>query len=136
MNNEQTAQIVDFVAASDNRNVTPQTYGAWHLLLGHLEFEITREATLLALKDEAIRWVEPKHILGKVAKLISDSEADQRRQRALTYEDNNRGVPMPKCEHGKGLLYCGECCHSSAINDGLIEDKPYQPRKTLANLLR
>lgn len=136
MNNEQTAQIVDFVAASDNRNVTPQTYGAWHLLLGHLDFEMTREATVLALKDEAIRWVEPKHILGKVAKLISDSEADQRRQRALTYEDNNKGVPMPKCEHGNGLLYCGECCHQMAIKDGLIPNTPYTKRKDLATLLR
>ncbi len=136
MNNEQTAQIVDFVAAADNRNVTPQTYGAWHLILGHLEFEQVRQATLLACQDENIKWVEPKHILGKVSKLISDTQADQRRNRALTYEDNNRGVPMPKCVHGKGLLYCGECCHNAAVKDGLIADTPYTPRKNLATLLR
>lgn len=136
MNNEQTAQIVDFVAASDNRNLTPQTYGAWHLLLNHLDFEITREATVLALKDEAIRWVEPKHILGKVSKLISDSEADQRRQRALAYEDKKVGVAMPKCSHGLGLLYCPECCHQAAIDAGEIPDKPYKKRETLASLLR
>jgi hypothetical protein len=136
MNNEQTAQIVDFVAASDNRNVTPQTYGAWHLLLSHLDFEMTREATILALKDEAIRWVEPKHILSKVAKIIANAEAEQRKQRALTYEDNRKGVPMPKCVHGLGLLYCKPCCHQEAINAGLVANKPYEPRKNLATLLR
>lgn len=127
---------MDFVAATDNRNVTPQTYGAWHLILGHLDFEQVRQATLLACQDENIKWVEPKHILSKVSKLISDAEADQRRNRALTYEESNRGTPMPKCAHGKGLLYCAECCHAEAVKEGLVPDEPYQKRKTLATLLR
>jgi len=136
LNNEQTAQIVDFVAAADNRNVTPQTYGAWHLILGHLDFEQVRQAALLACKDENIKWVEPKHILGKVSKLISDAEAEQRKQRALTFDDNKKGSPMPKCVHGLGLLYCKPCCHQEAVSAGLIADKPYEPRKNLATLLR
>lgn len=132
----ETKQVLDFIAAADGRNLTEQTYGAWHIVLGHLSFEHARQAAVMALQDEAIKWVEPKHILGKVSKLISDSEADQRRNRALTFEDNKVGTPMPKCVHGKGLLYCGECCHNAAVKDGLIADTPYTPRKNLATLLR
>lgn len=125
----ETKQIVDFIAATDGRNVTEQTYGAWHIVLGNLSFEQAREAAVIALQDEAIRWVEPKHILGKVSKLISDSEAEQRRERALTYEDKREGTPMPKCKHDLGILYCAECCHQAAIDAGLIENKPFKKKR-------
>jgi hypothetical protein len=125
----ETKQIVDFIAATDGRNVTEQTYGAWHIVLGNLSFEQAREAAVIALQDEAIRWVEPKHILGKVSKMISDSEAEQRRERALTFEDKDRGTPMPKCRHDLGILYCAECCHQAAIDAGLIENKPFKKKR-------
>jgi hypothetical protein len=125
----ETKQVLDFIAAADGRNITEQTYGAWHIVLGHLSFEQARTAAVLALQDQDIRWVEPKHVLAKVSKLISDSEADQRRNRALTYEDNKRGMPMPNCKHDLGLLYCNECCHQAAIDAGLIENKPFQKKR-------
>ena len=126
MNSEETKQILDFVAAADGRNVTAQTYGAWHLVIGHLGFDITRNATLMALQDTDIRWVEPKHILAKVAKLVAAKEADERRERALTAQVENQGSAMPNCKHGKGLLYCDPCCHQAAINAALISNKPYK----------
>lgn len=130
MQPQETKQILDFIAAADGRNVTEQTYGAWHLLLSHLNFELTRQATMMALQDTAIRWVEPKHILGKVAKVISDIEADERRQRALNIQSEEKGSPMPTCKHGHGLLKCEPCCHQAAIDAGLISNRPMK-RKPL-----
>lgn len=128
MNNNETAQIVDFIAAADSRNVTPQTYGAWHLVIGHLSFETAREAAVMALQDEAIRWTEPKHILGKAGRLLEVAEQDKRRQLALTREEPATGADMPLCVHGKGLLYCDPCCHEQAIIQGLISPRTYSKK--------
>lgn len=131
MNNAESAQIVDFVVAADGRNITPQTYGAWHLVIGHLDFEQARTATLMALQDTDIRWVEPKHILGKVAKLIANAEADARRAKALGDRQVQVGSPMRVCKHNLGLLYCQPCCHQAAIDAGLIPDRPMREKITL-----
>jgi len=125
----ETKQILDFIAAADGRNVTEQTYGAWHLVIGHLSFEQARQAALMALQDEAIRWTEPKHIISKVAKLVSVAEAEQRRERALAATDEPKGAEMPVCKHGKGLLYCDPCCHEAAVNAGLIINKPFRVKQ-------
>lgn len=132
----ETKQILDFIGAADGRIINEQTYGAWHIALGHLSFEQTRQAAIMAIQDTEIRRIEPKHILGKVAKIISNAEAEQRKQRALTFDDSKQGSPMPKCVHGLGMLYCKPCCHQEAINAGLVANKPYEPRKNLATLLR
>jgi hypothetical protein len=124
----ETKQILDFISAADGRNVTEQTYGAWHLVIGHLTFEQTRQAALMALQDVDIRWVEPKHILAKVAKLIATKEADDRRMAALNATPEPKGLPMPNCKHGIGVLKCEPCCHQAAIDAGLIDNKPYVKR--------
>ena len=128
MNNNETAQIVDFIAAADSRNVTPQTYGAWHLVIGHLSFETARQAAVMALQDEAIRWTEPKHILSKAGRLLEVAEQDKRRQLALTREEPSTGAEMPVCIHGVGLLYCGPCCHEAAIVAELISPRVYKKK--------
>lgn len=116
--------------------MTAQTYGAWHLLIGHLDFDQAREATLMALQDTDIRWVEPKHILAKVARLVDLAKAEERRIRALNATDEPKGSEMPLCEHGKGLLYCDPCCHEAAVKAGLIPDKPFKARNLEETLLR
>ena len=128
MTPDETRQILDFISASDNRNVPEQTYGAWHILLSHLSFSMTREATVMALKDPDIRWVEPKHILAKVSKIIDTEQANIRREAALAPKIESKGSPMPNCKHGKGLLYCDPCCHERAVKAGLIEDTPYRKK--------
>jgi hypothetical protein len=127
----ETKQVLDFIAAADGRNVTEQTYGAWHLVIGHLSFEQARQAALMALQDDAIRWTEPKHILAKVARLVELAKADERRERALNVSEEPKGAEMPICEHGKGLLYCDPCCHQAAIRAGLIENKPYKVKQNV-----
>ena len=127
----ETKQVLDFIAAADGRNVTEQTYGAWHFVIGHLSFEQARQAALMALQDDAIRWTEPKHILAKVARLVDLAKADERRERALTASEEPKGEAMPVCEHGKGLLYCDPCCHQAAYRAGLVKNKEFKVKQKL-----
>ena len=128
MNNQESAQIVDFVSAADGRTVTEQTYGAWHIVIGHLNFELARQAAVMALQDESIRWTEPKHILGKAGRLLEVAEHDKRRELALTRVEPPVGAEMPVCIHGVGLLYCGPCCHEAAIVAELISPRVYKKK--------
>lgn len=134
MTPEQTRQIVDFISAAKNQTPTEKTYGAWHLLIAELDFEKAREATILALKDPSITFLEPKHILGKVSELKEAHELKLRQERAIEHKSETKGVPMPKCKHDIGLLYCDPCCHDEAVKQGL-KTGPYKPRKTLEQLL-
>lgn len=114
MNQNETATLVDFVAASDSRNVTEQTYAAWHVILGHLDFDLARQAAVLAMRDETIRWTEPKHIIAKVAKLIEAKETEERRARAMLTPTVEAGTPQPLCrQHNKAILSCNDCCRKS-----------------------
>jgi hypothetical protein len=135
MTPEQTKQLVDFISATKNTTPTEKTYGAWHLLMADLDFEQARNATVLALKDPAITFLEPKHILAKVEKLKEDEELKIRQARALEETKEVVGAPMPKCKHNKGIIFCDPCCHESAVKSGLIPNTPFVPKKKLARLL-
>lgn len=131
----ETRQIVDFVYATKSQEATEKTYGAWHLVIANLNFEIAREAALMALRDEDIKIVEPKHILGKASRLKELAEIEIRKQSAIEAEPAKvTGVPMPKCKHDKGLLHCDPCCHDEAVKQGLKTGE-FKPRKTLEQLL-
>lgn len=109
MNQEQIATIVNLVSASDGRNKDPQLYGAWFLVIGHLDFDLAKEATLEAMRDDTIRWVEPKHVLGKVSRIRDRHDANLRREQALLGSVPVVYSPPPVCVHGLSLLKCKPC---------------------------
>jgi hypothetical protein len=128
MKSTETKQILDYFQAIDNRKVTPQITNIWHELIGHLDFDIARQASMLCREDSGIEWVEPRHLLAK-ARLVKESRlTDDRREQALNPSNEKVGVPMPKCVHNIGLLLCEPCCHQMAIDAGLIADKPYRKK--------
>jgi len=108
VNNNEVASIVKLVAAADGRNVTAETYGAWAMVIGHLDVAMARDAAILAMADVEIHRVEPKHILGKVAKIKDAVDASDRREKALTFTASEPS-PLPICEHGVKMLSCKTC---------------------------
>lgn len=135
MNQNESAQIVDFIYATRTTEPTEKTYGAWHLVLSSLPFELARDAAILALRDEDIRILEPKHVFQKASKIREQKDIAIRQQSALEAEETVEvGVPMPTCKHGKGLLSCDPCCHDEAVKQGL-KSGPYVPRKSYQSLV-
>jgi len=129
MNITESTQIVDFVAATKGTEPTEKTYLAWHMVLEGLSFDLARTAALRALQDTSLNFVDPKSILAKAAQILEEAKTEERRQRAMQEIEPVNSVPMPKCKHGKGLLYCDPCCHEEAIKAGLIEPRPYTGKK-------
>jgi len=121
-------QILHYLAIVDNRNVSDSAAEVWHEIIGHLDFETAKEASLLARQDSAINWIEPRHILVKSRQVKETQLTNVRRETAQTLPSDKPGVPMPKCVHGKGLLFCGFCCHQMAVNAGTIPNRPYRAK--------
>lgn len=128
MTPQETQQIVDFIYAAKDGKPTERTFAAWHLVIGNYQFDVMREAAVMALADPDINYLEPKHLVAKAGKIRDRIEADKRRELALAPSTDYSGVAMPKCEHGIGKLYCAPCCHQAAINAGLIANKPYKKK--------
>lgn len=131
----ETGQLLQYIANFDGRKLTPERTEAWHDVLGYLEYEQAKEAVIMTTRDESIKWIEPRHIISKIQAMKEQSELAERQKAAQEYESTKVvGVPMPKCKHDIGLLYCDPCCHDEAVKQGL-KTGPYKPRKTLEQLL-
>ena len=105
-----TASILEFLSLTDNRKIHPDGILAWHGLIGHLQFDVAREAAHLAKQDDKIDWVEPKHILAK-ARLVADRrDTETRRENSLNRPERTVGSPIPLCEHGERIVFCQPCC--------------------------
>jgi hypothetical protein len=54
------------VCAVDGREPKAETFAAWHDLIGHLSAEVAALAVQMAMSDEKVNKVEPRHILARV----------------------------------------------------------------------
>jgi hypothetical protein len=105
-----TASILEFLSLTDNRKISEDKILAWHQLIGHLEFDVAREAAHLAKQDDRIDWVEPKHILAKARVVTDRLETEARRLKQLTRPEPTFGSPIPLCQHGERVVFCQPCC--------------------------
>jgi hypothetical protein len=75
---DQTSELLTVLAAVDNREVTEFTIGAWHEVIGHLDYSIARAAVIAARQNTTISYVEPRHVLAHAETLHSQRERQQR----------------------------------------------------------
>lgn len=120
MTKNELAELMDYISAVDNRNVTTEKLKAWYEIIGYLDFETAKTATVMAQREPGVSYIEPKHIVAFAAKVKEQRQTEQRRQEAMTDKPQFKGSPMPKCHHGIGLLSCDPCCRQAAIQAGLI----------------
>lgn len=112
---------MDYLSAIDNRQVTPEKLQVWFDLIGFLDFEVAKEAIVLAQRESSIPYVEAKHVIAFAQRIKERKKTEENRERALAPTEERKGNPMPKCVHGKGLLFCDPCCRNAAISAGLIK---------------
>ena len=114
MNAAEVNQLLEYAQALDNRKITPVMIQAWLDVLGSLDFETARLATIEARKAETITWLEPKHVLKYARPFLERRQVETERAATLQEIQNRTSSAMPKCKHGLGLLYCLPCCKSVA----------------------
>lgn len=109
MKKTECADLLQEIAAIDNRAMSNETVEAWFAVIGHIPFEIAREALHLARKDDRVSYLEPRHIVSwaRDAAIRLDREAG----RNIPQEPQGQFVKQPECRsHNKPLLSCEACC--------------------------
>ena len=112
MKKTETEQLLREMFAIDGRKLDADKLLAWHNVIGGMPLDIAQRALRMARQDERISFIEPKHIVG-FGKQAAEA-MDREEQRKSKQEPVKKGVPMPTCIHGKGLIYCDDCCRTMA----------------------
>jgi hypothetical protein len=121
MTKGELKDLMEYLSAIDNRQLTTEKMRGWFDIIGYLDYEVARQSVIEAQRDPAISYVEPKHIIAYSRKVKEDMKTEQRRAQAVEPDTITRiSSKMPKCTHGIGLLTCDDCCRQAAIQAGLI----------------
>jgi hypothetical protein len=121
MQKTETAELIEFLSLVDGRKITTEKIMAWHELIGFLDYPVAKQAVIEAQRDSAIQYIEPKHILGKAKAIKDKMKAEQAREEQFKEKPVINGSKMPRCQHGKGILFCDPCCKLAAQQAGLIK---------------
>jgi hypothetical protein len=106
MKKTETQQLLETIAAIDNRKITPATLDAWFEVVKHIPLEIALEAHLMARRAESVGYLEPKHIIAYSREAAYALD----RAKPKPVEPQQPYNPQPKCrDHGKTILECGHC---------------------------
>jgi hypothetical protein len=121
MTKTELKDLMEYLSAIDNRQLTTEKMRGWFDIIGYLDYEVARQAVIEAQRDPAISYVEPKHVIAYARKVTDDMKSEQRRAQAVEAQPTPTiSSRMPKCAHGIGLLLCDDCCRQAAIDAGLI----------------
>lgn len=121
MTKTELKDLMDYLSAIDNRQITPEKLQVWFDLIGYLDFEDAKQAVIEAQRDTSISYVEAKHVIAYASRIKERRKTEENRERALNPGETKVGTPHPICAHGKRLLTCDPCCRNLAIQAGLIK---------------
>lgn len=120
MTKNELKELMEYLSAIDNRQLTPEKLQVWFDLIGYLDFADAKAAVIEAQREQSISYVEAKHVIAYALKIKERRKTEENRTRATNFESERIGDPHPICAHGKKLLTCDPCCRNAAIQAGLI----------------
>lgn len=120
MTKTELKELMEYLSAIDNRQLTAEKLQVWFDLIGYLDFEDAKAAVIEAQREESISYVEAKHVIAFALRIKEKRKTEESRSRATTFQEERIGDPHPICAHGKKLLTCDPCCRNAAIQAGLI----------------
>lgn len=121
MTKNELKELMEYLSAIDNRQLTAEKLQVWFDLIGYLDFQDAKTAVIEAQREQLISYVEPKHVIAYAARIKDRRKTEENRVRATTFNEEKKWTPQPKCAHGIGLLSCDPCCRNAAIQAGLIK---------------
>ena len=121
MTKTELKELMEYLSAIDNRQLTADKLQVWFDLIGFLDFQDAKAAVIEAQREESISYVEAKHVIAFANRIKERKKSEELRTRAKTSAPERIGDPHPICAHGKRLLTCDPCCRNAAIQAGLIK---------------
>ena len=62
MTKNQLKELMEYLSAIDNRQLTAEKLQVWFDLIGYLDFDDAKAAVIEAQRDSSIGYVEAKHV--------------------------------------------------------------------------
>lgn len=121
MTKNELKELMEYLSAIDNRQLSADKLQVWFDLIGYLPFADAKAAVIEAQREESISYVEAKHVIAYAMRIKERRQAEEQRERAKTPQPERVGDPHPICAHGLRLLTCDPCCRNAAIQAGLIK---------------
>jgi hypothetical protein len=121
MTKTELSELMDYLSAIDNRQITAEKLQVWFDLIGYLDFEDAKAAVIEAQREESISYVEAKHVIAFAMRIKDRRKSEELRNAPREELTERKGDPHPICAHGKRLLTCDPCCRNAAIQAGLIK---------------
>ena len=118
MTKNELKELMEYLSAIDNRQLSPEKLQVWFDLVGFLDFAEAKAAVIEAQRDESISYVEAKHVIAYALRSKERRKAEE--VRATSYSEERIGDPHPICAHGLKLLTCDPCCRNAAKQAGLL----------------
>ena len=120
MTKTELKELMEYLSAIDNRQLSAEKLQVWFDLIGYLDFADAKAAVIEAQREQSISYVEAKHVIAYALKIKERRKNEEARVRATTFQPERIGDPHPICAHGLKLLTCDPCCRNAAIQAGLI----------------
>jgi hypothetical protein len=118
MTKNELKELMEYLSAIDNRQLSPEKLQVWFDLVGFLDFADAKAAVIEAQRDESISYVEAKHVIAYALRSKERRKAEE--VRVTAYSEERIGDPHPICAHGVKLLTCDPCCRNAAKQAGLL----------------
>jgi hypothetical protein len=126
MTKNELKELMEYLSAIDNRQLSAEKLQVWFDLIGYLDFDDAKAAVIEAQREQSISYVEAKHVIAialsaRIKAKAAKQQAEARKpvQQALP---RKRSGPHNQSAHTVfGLLSCDPCCRNAAIQAGLIK---------------
>jgi hypothetical protein len=119
MTKNELKELMEYLSAIDNRQLSAEKLQVWFDLIGYLDFADAKAAVIEAQREQSISYVEARHVIAYVHRIQERRKTEE--ARATSYVEERSFSPQPKCAHGIPLLRCDPCCRNAAIQAGLIK---------------
>ena len=121
MTKNELKELMEYLSAIDNRQLSAEKLQVWFDLIGYLDFDHAKAAVIEAQREQSISYVEAKHVIAYANRIKDRRKTEEARARSTSFVEEKKWTPQPKCAHGIPLLTCDPCCRNAAIQAGLIK---------------
>jgi hypothetical protein len=116
MNMAEAKSLLEEVSVVDNRKLSAELVQAWHKIIGHVDYKVAERALVLARRDAAVTYLEPKHIVAKVPYAIAELNDEQRDRESE--EKGWKSEPIPVCRHHNETITKCQPCIQRLMTEG------------------
>jgi hypothetical protein len=95
MTKTELKELMEYLSAIDNRQLTADKLQVWFDLIGFLDFPDAKAAVIEAQREESIAYVEAKHVIAFALRIKERRKSEELRAKSKAFQPERVGDPHP-----------------------------------------